>query len=132
MSVPTIINASTSGSRGPVLVTGRGPFEGLGVVFGGAVTSKKSAAKKAPAEAKAKSGRGRIVAMTLFTGALSGLLYLALYLFQNDIVQLADATRHGTRIDFIVPIIIALVFSLVHGSFTERFWGMLGLKPKHH
>ena len=132
MSVQAIMKSSNPGHRGPVVVTGTGPFDGLGVVFGGAVEVKKPTRAKAPAKSGAKDGNLRIALMTLLTGALSVLLYFLLYEFQGDIVRLADATRHGAKIDFIVPIVIALVFSLVHGSFTERFWGLLGLKPKHH
>ena len=132
MSVQSTVAPVNTGSAGPLLVTGKGPFEGLGVVFGGAERSKKPARANRPAGAKSKNSNARVIAATAFSGALSILLYLLLYEFQGDIVRLADATRHGARIDFLVPIAIALVFSLVHGSFTERFWGMLGLKPKHH
>ena len=134
MSVQTIVTSTNTDSAGPVLVTGKGPFDGLGVVFGGAERSRKGVRSKAATRTKTKSkdSQARIVAMTVLTGALSVLLYVLLYEYQGDIVRLADATRHGARIDFIVPIAIALIFSLVHGSFTERFWGMLGLKPKHH
>lgn len=110
---------------GPVIVSGNGPFDGLGLAFGGAVLAKK------PARSKPKKKTARIAAMTIATGACSALLYFLLYEFQADIVRLADLTRQGVKIDFIVPIVIALVFSLVHGSFTERFWDLLGLKPKH-
>ena len=69
--------------------------------------------------------------MTLLTGALSVSLYFVLFAFQDDIVRLADLTRQGSKIHFIIPVIIALLFSLVHGAFTEHFWSLLGLKPKH-
>lgn len=134
MSAQPIMKSSDTGFRGPVLVTGNAPFDGLGVVFGGAQQSKKPVRVKTPAKAGAKTRPStlRIVAMTILTGALSGLMYGLLYSYQQELVQLADATRHGGKASFIIPIIIALVFSLVHGSFTERFWGMLGLKPKNH
>jgi len=31
---------------------------------------------------------------------------------------------------FLIPIVIALVFSFVHGAFTGAFWDAVGLKPK--
>ena len=115
-----------------VLVTGHGPFDGLGVVFGGAASTSKPAKEKVPAKARVKSISERLSVMTILTGIMSVSLYFLLYEFQGDIVRLADLTRHGDKVNFIIPILIALVFSLIHGSFTERFWAVLGLKPKHH
>jgi hypothetical protein len=114
---------STQTNTTSVLVTGHGPFDGLGVVYGAA----KSTAKPA----RARHWTPRLLLMTLLTGVLSLSLYFLLYEFQGDIVQLANLTRQGAKIDFIVPIFIALLFSLVHGAFTEHFWSLLGLKPKH-
>jgi hypothetical protein len=31
---------------------------------------------------------------------------------------------------FIVPVIIAFIFSLVYGAFVSHFWDMLGVKAK--
>lgn len=128
MTHQLIAKSVAAPARGPVIVTGNGPFDGLGIVFGGAVRGKK----KAPRSRKNRRTARRLALMTLVTGALSVLLYALLYTYQGDIVRLADLARHGEHIDFIVPIAIALVFSLVHGAFTEGFWSLLGLKPKSH
>jgi len=63
---------------------------------------------------------------------LSGLLSVSLY-----ILLFVDAERvlHlSTRADglyFLMPVAIALVFSLAHGAFTGYFWEVIGIKPKH-
>ncbi len=63
---------------------------------------------------------------TLALGALSLGLYILLFRFEAEV--LAFSTGGGTA--FIVPIVIAFVFSFVHGAFTSGFWDMLGLKAK--
>ena len=63
-------------------------------------------------------------------GILSGILYFLLYQFGNDLRQLAELTRQGDKIYFLVPIAIAFAFSLVHGKFTSRFWEAVGLRAK--
>ena len=57
---------------------------------------------------------------------LDGLLKL----FSPDLVQLAQATHAGSKGLFFVPILLALVFSFVHGAFTSHFWDVLGVKAK--
>ena len=68
--------------------------------------------------------------VTIALGISVMVLYFLLFQYEDEIVHLAELTRQGEKIDFIVPILIALVFSLVHGAFTANFWSMLGLKPK--
>lgn len=55
-------------------------------------------------------------------------LYVLLFLYADETVELARRTREGERVWFLVPIAIALVFSYVHGAFTGYFWDALGLK----
>jgi len=66
----------------------------------------------------------------LFFGALSVILYTLLYVFSNDLTHIAQVTHEGDKSLFIVPIVIALVFSLVHGSFTSCFWDVLGVRAR--
>lgn len=66
----------------------------------------------------------------LLYGAVSITMYTALYLFSNDLVVLAQETGHGHKLLFFVPIVLALAFSIVHGSFTAHFWEVLGVKAK--
>lgn len=56
-------------------------------------------------------------------------LFVLLFHFSDETVELARRTREGEKIWFIVPIAIAFLFSLVHGAFTGYFWDAVGLKP---
>ncbi len=107
-----------------VPVSENSPFVGLGD-FGYA-----AAPGLAPKPLK-KIKWTRKLFITIGLGLLSGVLYVLLYKYQGDLTHLAVLTRQGHKIDFIIPIIAALVFSLVHGSFTSHFWSALGIKAKH-
>lgn len=74
--------------------------------------------------------RGRVLVATLGYGALSIVLYILLFMYSNQLNALAEATRNGDKIYSLVPLVIAIVFSLVHGAFTGYFWELLGLKAK--
>jgi hypothetical protein len=62
-------------------------------------------------------------------GAASITLYAILFLYSDELVEWARLTRQGDKIYFVIPIVIAFVFSYVHGAFTGYFWDVLGLKP---
>lgn len=62
-------------------------------------------------------------------GVASLALYVALFLYADETVELARRAREGEKAWFIVPIAIAFLFSLVHGAFTAYFWDAIGLKP---
>jgi len=66
----------------------------------------------------------------LFMGAISVSLYTLLYFFSADIVSVAQNTNSGQKSLFFIPIVIAMIFSLAHGSFTSHFWDILGVKAK--
>lgn len=72
----------------------------------------------------------RALVLTLVLGAASAGLYALLYLFSNTITELAALTRQGEKLYALVPLVIAMVFSLVHGAFTGHFWDLLGLRAK--
>lgn len=57
--------------------------------------------------------------------ALSAALYTLL--FANAQAVLDASTGHWWS--FMVPVSIALVFSVAHGNFTGAFWDAVGLKP---
>jgi len=59
-------------------------------------------------------------------GITSVILYFLLYFFEESILE---SSKQGHWF-FIVPIAIAFVFSLVHGTFTSHFWDLLGVKAK--
>lgn len=68
--------------------------------------------------------------MTILLGSMSAVIYTLLYIYSADLVQLAQTTHMGERHYFFVPVVIALLFSFVHGAFTSHFWDMMGVKPK--
>ena len=72
----------------------------------------------------------RAVVVTLVLGAASAALYFLLFLFSDTVPELATATRQGEKLYAFVPLIIAMVFSFVHGAFTGQFWDLLGLRAK--
>jgi hypothetical protein len=82
-----------------------------------------------PYETPRKKRRGAGAAVAL--GTASSTLYGGLYAYSGELVELAEMTRDGERVWFLVPIAVALLFSLVHGAFTGHFWDLLGLKAKH-
>lgn len=67
---------------------------------------------------------------TVIMGAFSAGLYFLLYLYSDALPQLAAETRQGSKLYALIPLIVALTFSFVHGSFTGRFWDLLGLRAK--
>ena len=62
-------------------------------------------------------------------GAASLALYALLFVYADETVELARRTREGEKIWFLVPIVIAFVYSLAHGAFTGSFWDAVGLRP---
>jgi len=76
----------------------------------------------------------RALAITLALGVASTSLYVLLFAFADRLPKIAAATRESEtpyRIALaLVPILIALIFSFVHGAFTGRFWDLLGLRAK--
>ena len=68
----------------------------------------------------------RVLTHTLLYGVVSCILYYLLYRFDTLILEYS---KQGGWY-FIVPLIIAFTFSIVHGNFTGRFWDLFGIKPK--
>ncbi|MDH5182643.1 MAG: hypothetical protein OEX12_02015 [Gammaproteobacteria bacterium] len=63
-------------------------------------------------------------------GIVSAVLYTLLYIYSGDLEKASQLVQQGEKIYFLIPIAIAFVFSYFHGTFTDRFWSMLGLKAK--
>ncbi len=70
--------------------------------------------------------RKTAVKNTIIYGTISVVLYSLLYTYEEKILELS---REGGW-NFYVPMVIAFVFSIVHGNFTGQFWDMFGIKPK--
>jgi len=77
-----------------------------------------------------RSNSSRTLLGTVFTGMASGGLYFLLFLFSAELPELAEETRQGNKLCAFVPLVIALIFSFVHGAFTGRFWDLFGLRAK--
>lgn len=82
------------------------------------------------ASSSTSGASSRALVITLVLGAASAALYFLLYLFSDTLSELAAATRGGEKLYALVPIVVAMVFSLVHGAFTGHFWDLLGLRAK--
>jgi len=67
------------------------------------------------------------VLQLVLTGAGSMLLYLLLFLFEEEIMR---ATTRTDGLAWLLPVAVAFVFSLVHGAFTSYFWETLGIRGK--
>lgn len=72
------------------------------------------------------TGTGKPLTRAVLFWFMSVALYFVLYLFEDSI--LAFTSRGGWY--FIAPVVIAFVFSYVHGTFTGDFWDILGIKAK--
>ena len=74
------------------------------------------------------SEKSTSVVSVAILGVVSCALYWLLYEYNETILNIAQEVRSGDKTLFLVPILIAFVFSYVHGSFTGRFWDVLGFK----
>ncbi len=63
----------------------------------------------------------------IVSGLISGALYLALYLFQHEIMAAFTRTDGW---DPALPVITAFAFSFAHGAFTGYFWEALGITAR--
>jgi len=69
---------------------------------------------------------GKQVARATLFGLASFALYLCLFLFELEILELS--VRGSWH--FLIPVAIAFVFSFTHGTFTGYFWDALGVRAK--
>lgn len=64
----------------------------------------------------------------LFYGCATVGLYLLLFMYSEQLVEWAYQTKSGNKLLFIVPVVIAFIFSYFHGAFTGYFWETIGLR----
>lgn len=69
---------------------------------------------------------------TIVFGTISIALYIMLLLNSEWLIELAQRTKNGEKFLFLVPIIVAFVFSYVHGAFTGHFWESVGLRASNN
>jgi hypothetical protein len=75
------------------------------------------------------TSKSRILAKAIIYGIASVALYALLFVYADETVELARRTRDGETVLFLVPIVVAFVFSGIHGAFTGNFWAAVGLQP---
>lgn len=68
-----------------------------------------------------------VVAMLLF-GIVTLVLYALLLINSDLFVAWAERTRAGEKWLFLIPVVVAFIFSYFHGTFTGYFWESLGLR----
>lgn len=69
----------------------------------------------------------RPVGRMLAYGAITGVLYLLLFLYAEPIMRLY---LRPDGLYWLLPVVIAFAFSLAHGAFTGYFWDVLGVQGK--
>lgn len=62
------------------------------------------------------------------SGMASCTLYILLYVYEQEIMK---AFTRTDGLYPLLPVVAALVFSLVHGAFAAYFWGVLGITARH-
>lgn len=68
------------------------------------------------------------IAATLLYGIASIVLYTLLIMNSDLFVDWAQRTKGGEKALFLIPVVVAFVFSYFHGAFTGYFWESLGLR----
>lgn len=68
------------------------------------------------------------IAATLLYGIASLVLYILLLENSDLFVDWALRTKAGEKSLFLIPVVVAFVFSYFHGTFTGHFWETLGLR----
>lgn len=62
----------------------------------------------------------------LLFGITTFILYFLLINYQELIVKYSIKGKYYA----VIPIVIAFIFSFVHGNFTDVFWKVLGIEAK--
>lgn len=68
------------------------------------------------------------IAATLLFGIASVVMYTLLLMNSDLFVDWAERTIKGEKSLFLIPVVVAFVFSYFHGTFTGHFWETLGLR----
>lgn len=72
------------------------------------------------------SDKSQEVTKAVTYGIGSTVLYLLLFMYAKNIMQYS--AQGGWY--FAIPVVIAFIFSYIHGNFTSYFWDALGIKAK--
>lgn len=72
--------------------------------------------------------KSKALISALLFGIVSAILYALLLANSSLFVEWAQRTHQGEKSLFLIPIVVAFVFSWIHGNFTGHFWESLGVK----
>ena len=73
--------------------------------------------------------KNKLLFETCLWGIATSILYFLLYYFEETLLTWSGGVPQNSW-SFAVPVIVALLFSAVHGPFTNRFWKLLGIRAK--
>lgn len=79
---------------------------------------------KSAKPAAADPARLKQLARTALLGVGTGVLYWWMFANEREVLELSSKGHWY----FVLPLVIAFVFSFVHGAFTADFWDALGVK----
>lgn len=71
----------------------------------------------------------KLLLETVILGLISAGLYFSLYYFEDTIMGWSKGYKESGWL-FLTPLVVAFVFSAVHGAFTSHFWESFGIKAK--
>jgi len=71
----------------------------------------------------------KLLIETVVLGIISVGLYFSLYYFEDTIMTWSKGYEKSGWL-FLSPVIIAFIFSAVHGTFTSHFWELFGIRAK--
>ena len=109
--------------------SGRRPAFRFGPHERSALYGERVLAEQSAEMALALREKKKTLFITLGLGFLSAALYLVMFHYEAELRAFAAATQQGQKVYFLIPIAIAAVFTLVHGTFTDRFFDAVGFKP---
>jgi len=71
----------------------------------------------------------KLLIETVVLGIVSAGLYFSLYYFEDTIMMWSKGYKESGWL-FLTPLVVAFIFSAVHGTFTSHFWEFFGIKAK--
>jgi hypothetical protein len=76
------------------------------------------------ARASTRYRRKTLVGQTVLFGALSSILYFALFMHSSSVVEYFARGGYYAAL----PVVTVFVFSFIHGTFASKLWSALGIE----
>lgn len=73
--------------------------------------------------------KNKLALKTALLGIITAVLYFLLYYYEDTVLRWSKGFKEDGWF-FLAPVVIAFVFSAVHGAFTSHFWRLLGIRSK--